>query len=52
MLVLLLSACAYAGDIPNGIAGDIPNGVAGVADSADAIAVVVASLLQSVLSLF
>lgn len=54
MLVLALSACAYAGDMPNGrdgnipfgVAGDMPSGKAGTTNLPTEIALY---LLQSVL---
>lgn len=59
MLVLALSVCVYAGEIPNGVTGEIPNGVAGnvsttgnmPTDATDPITEVAITLLQSLLSL-
>ena len=57
MLVLALSACAYAGEMPNERAGNMPNEVAGELTNdktatTDGIAATVLQLLQSVLPLF
>jgi hypothetical protein len=57
MLVLALSVCAYAGDMPNGRAGDMPNDKTGEMDNGkttptDSITESVLLVLQSVLPLF
>jgi hypothetical protein len=62
ILVLALSVCAYAGDMPTCLTGNMPAGVAGnmandVAgnmenDAADPITEIALNLVQSVLSLF
>lgn len=57
MLVLALSVCTYAGEMPNERAGNMPNEVAGEMPTdktatTDGITATVLQLLQSVLPLF